>query len=255
MESNIFRYFLFAAALVVLSNEFAALYRNPTSTKFVNNAIQIMSFCAQHDPQANRLLFILTSFRDVVEMQKTRRVDQSDLKLATQISTQPSSLTLERKGIAPIPNLIQPPQISHQKLQSPRPYHNSSDPTTATQTNSTIPDVVLSTSEDIHQAYLSRANFLDTFLDLAQVPSDFSGGSNDGYDSNSAVDGEIDFESLWQWPNSNIGLDHSDQLGFGLTSTVEEMLESTLPSHAGIRNFNNSQVPLFGVANANLGGI
>jgi hypothetical protein len=42
-----------------------------------------------------------------------------------------------------------------------------------------------------------RQNSLDTFFDLARVPS----SSVDGNDSLGGD--EIDFEMLWQWPNSN----------------------------------------------------
>ncbi|KAF9874032.1 hypothetical protein CkaCkLH20_08404 [Colletotrichum karsti] len=59
-------YFLFAASLIVLSNEFASIYPNPTYAASISNTISIMRYCATSDPQANRLLFILTSFRDVV---------------------------------------------------------------------------------------------------------------------------------------------------------------------------------------------
>jgi hypothetical protein len=64
------RYFIFAAALIVLSNEFFKLYAISMAQKLIQSSIAIMSYCAKTDPVAKRLLFILSSFRDVVDRQK-----------------------------------------------------------------------------------------------------------------------------------------------------------------------------------------
>jgi Fungal specific transcription factor domain len=69
-------YFLFAAALILLSNEFAVLYVNNAADQCVRNAITVMAYCAETDPQASRLLYILSTFRDVVVQQRERRVRQ-----------------------------------------------------------------------------------------------------------------------------------------------------------------------------------
>jgi len=66
-------YFLFAAATVILSNEFALLYSNSTADICIRNAIAAMAYCAETDPQASRLLYILTTFRDVIIQQRERR--------------------------------------------------------------------------------------------------------------------------------------------------------------------------------------
>lgn len=66
-------YFLFAAALVVLANEFAGLYRVESPDSYITNAITIMSYCGESDQQASRLVYILSSFRDVVAQQRVRR--------------------------------------------------------------------------------------------------------------------------------------------------------------------------------------
>ncbi|KAM0334188.1 hypothetical protein ACHAQA_001208 [Verticillium albo-atrum] len=59
-------YFLFAASLIVLSNEFGAIYANPSYESSINNSIVIMKYCAGSDPQANRLLYILNSFKSAI---------------------------------------------------------------------------------------------------------------------------------------------------------------------------------------------
>jgi hypothetical protein len=38
--------------------------------KWIHNSISIMNYCAKTDPVADRLLFILSAFRDVVDRQK-----------------------------------------------------------------------------------------------------------------------------------------------------------------------------------------
>ncbi|KAH8159573.1 hypothetical protein CIB48_g8678 [Xylaria polymorpha] len=53
---------VFAAALIVLSNEFASLYHNPDARKSINSAISILRFCAQNDKQAERVSYIVESF-------------------------------------------------------------------------------------------------------------------------------------------------------------------------------------------------
>ena len=66
------RYFLFAAALIILSNEFSSLCANPAASLGISNSISLMTYCADSDPQAQRLLYILTTFRDVVNNQQER---------------------------------------------------------------------------------------------------------------------------------------------------------------------------------------
>ncbi|KAJ9637218.1 hypothetical protein H2199_007504 [Coniosporium tulheliwenetii] len=73
-------YFLFAGALVLLANEFAALYVNVAADQCIRNAIAVTAYCAELDPTAKRLLHILTAFRDVVQHQRERRSEQRQLQ-------------------------------------------------------------------------------------------------------------------------------------------------------------------------------
>ncbi|USP78460.1 hypothetical protein yc1106_05734 [Curvularia clavata] len=68
-------YFLFAATLVILASDFAGLYHIDVTDNCVANAINVMSYCAESDQQASRLVYILSSFRDVVSQQRMRRKD------------------------------------------------------------------------------------------------------------------------------------------------------------------------------------
>ncbi|KAI9883148.1 MAG: hypothetical protein M1823_005079, partial [Watsoniomyces obsoletus] len=58
-------YYFFAAALIVLSNAFSNVSPNGNMAWCIEHAIIVMSYCARTDPQAERLLYILTTFRDV----------------------------------------------------------------------------------------------------------------------------------------------------------------------------------------------
>ncbi|EHK16644.1 uncharacterized protein TRIVIDRAFT_162762, partial [Trichoderma virens Gv29-8] len=60
-------YFLFAAALIILSNEFAGLYPNEHYAEYMRSAINIMDYCAVEDVQARRMLYTLKSFMADVE--------------------------------------------------------------------------------------------------------------------------------------------------------------------------------------------
>ncbi|KAL1845315.1 hypothetical protein VTK73DRAFT_694 [Phialemonium thermophilum] len=66
-------YFLLEASITVLTNEFVGLYNNEDKDAYTNcidNALSVVRYCAEVDPQANRLLFVLTSFSDVVKRRK-----------------------------------------------------------------------------------------------------------------------------------------------------------------------------------------
>lgn len=60
------RYFLFAACLIILSNEFGSVYANPTYAQSIQASIDIIRYCSETDIQAERLLYILRTFCDAV---------------------------------------------------------------------------------------------------------------------------------------------------------------------------------------------
>ncbi|KAI0128610.1 fungal-specific transcription factor domain-containing protein [Xylariales sp. AK1849] len=57
-------YFVFAAGLVVLSNEFALLYHNPDAEKAIRSCISILKYCAENDAQAERVTYIVETFNE-----------------------------------------------------------------------------------------------------------------------------------------------------------------------------------------------
>ncbi|KAI0816555.1 fungal-specific transcription factor domain-containing protein [Xylaria sp. FL0064] len=64
---------VFAAALIVLSNEFASLYHNPDARTSITSAISILRFCSQNDKQAERVSYIVESFNKAVEQRPTTK--------------------------------------------------------------------------------------------------------------------------------------------------------------------------------------
>ncbi|KAI0535531.1 fungal-specific transcription factor domain-containing protein [Xylaria digitata] len=63
---------VFAAALIVLSNEFASLYHNPDARISINSAMSILRFCSQNDKQAERVLYIVDSFDKAIEQRTSK---------------------------------------------------------------------------------------------------------------------------------------------------------------------------------------
>jgi hypothetical protein len=101
-----------------------------------------------------------------------------------------------------------------------------------------------------------RNHSLDAFFDLARVPG-YSHSAGSVHDSDSLGDAEIDFESLWQWPNSNglTGLTPGLGPGMGLSSTVP-MGQSSVPAGGNgldVQGISDSSVPLFHMSNGDFG--
>ena len=72
-------YFLFTAALLVMSNEFVALFHHPAYDTYATQAISIMEYFSEADAQGTRLLWILRELqKDVVAQPKRRALPSSD---------------------------------------------------------------------------------------------------------------------------------------------------------------------------------
>ncbi|KAK3950403.1 fungal-specific transcription factor domain-containing protein [Pseudoneurospora amorphoporcata] len=150
-----FIYFLFAASLIVLMNQFASLYYSDTYTKTITDAISTMKYCAEIDPQAERVLEIMESFAQVVETWTKDHsypapVLSADLScLYTKSSS--SRMSRENGSSAPsIPSPLDPAgsrmgSISHQPAMTspplPRPQ-NASD-VFISPPSATVPEVMM----------------------------------------------------------------------------------------------------------------
>lgn len=200
-------YFLFAAALVVLSNEFAGLYPNSSADQCIENAITIAAYCGETDPQASRLLYILTTFRNVVTTQaRMNRASQypqnegSMQSLFSQISqnSHPTAAQAARDPAA----TFGPPTENIDSIAS-------SDKIPTIDHSAPLPSAS------------SRHGSYSGLLDLTHA---LTAGS----DESSAPDEQIEFDALWQWSSA--------------TPAV-----GTPGFDGGIQGISDSSVPLFGM--------
>ncbi|KAL2128600.1 hypothetical protein VTI74DRAFT_8951 [Chaetomium olivicolor] len=131
-------YFIFAASLVILMNQFSSLYYTDEYVSIMSEAITIVSYCAEIDPQAERVLDIITRFSRVVAKwtkdhtypapqlsddfsclysQNARSGPASEhldrgTSTATSVQERSSSLTVS----GPDPSLLTPPTLSKPPL-------------------------------------------------------------------------------------------------------------------------------------------
>ncbi|KAF1958367.1 hypothetical protein CC80DRAFT_490961 [Byssothecium circinans] len=251
-------YFLFAAALVVLANEFAGLYRVDAPDACIANAINIMSYCAESDQQASRLVYILTSFRDVVAQQRTRR------KQNLTDNTSLPSISSQLYG-APMPNQQHNP--SHMPGQDPKnttprlhqvPIHiyPGMQTTPLNGVSSSVqhppqPHIPVQPDLSVHlspihfpqattsamDAYSMNApskppslsNVLDlSGLDATRVPSLYS--------EESGADEHIDFDALWAWPSNTPAPGSPRQGSDGLMDRMQGVSDSSVSLFGVVRN-------------------
>jgi hypothetical protein len=212
-------YFLFAAALVILANEFAGLYRVDAADTCIVNAINIMSYCAESDQQASRLVYILSSFRDVVAQQRMRRkqnvADNTTLpSISSQLYGAPTPNHHSATSVGGLANSTDPMNASSRLHQVPvhiypgmettplTPSHLSQPPADFSVHLSPIQDPQFpnSTSSTNPLNTPSKPPSLSMMLDLSalegtRVPSLHS--------EESGLDEQIDFDALWAWPSGN----------------------------------------------------
>ncbi len=198
------RHCVFAAALIVLSNEFASLYHNPDAQTSINSAISILRFCSQNDKQAERVSYIVESFNKANEQRtSTKRLyipgrktpilstlsQHSDLDVMChffrleQRETIPATTTSTFNGetilVASAPPPISPIPMILSAVQQPSP------------------------DESVHMN-----SGLTTTAGMTQ-----------GCDTLSGCDSEFDMNSLWDgWTNSSnaqIAIPHHHPNAFG----------------------------------------
>lgn len=254
-------YFLFAAALVVLANEFAGLYQAEAPDICITNAINIMSYCAESDQQASRLVYILCSFRDVVVQQRARRKqtlsenlslpsissqlygvqggNQQQRHLGAAPRAEQSNMNprlhqvpihiypgMQTAPISEPSSSFQPPPPSTTPIQPNLAVHLSPIHNPATTVPGRDPYMMEAPSKPP-----SLANVLDlSGLDATRVPSLYS--------EESGTDEQIDFDALWAWPSNTPGLGSPRIPGDGGLNTG---------SMDRVHGVSESAVPLFGV--------
>jgi hypothetical protein len=248
-------YFLFAATLVILANELSGLYRVDASDTCIVNAISIMNYCAESDQQASRLVYVLSTFRDVVAQQRLRRkrsmTDNTTLpSISSQLygatqqpganvggltnSTNPMSATahLHQVPIHIYPGMETAPLNSPSSSFQHSHHHTLSQPPTDFSVHlSPIQDPPISGPDPFGTTAmntpLSKPPSLSAMLDLSaldatRVPSLHS--------EESGQDEQIDFDALWAWPSNTPAMGSPRQ-----------------PAMERVQGISDSTVPMFGL--------
>lgn len=240
-------YFLFAAALVILANEFAGLYPVDASETCIFNAISLMGYCAESSQWASRLMYIMSAFRDVVVMQKMRRKSSTGAleemftpKAGRNPNEGSGTLGLDRgirtetPRLHPIPIHIYPgmqtePLSEGMGTQAASTSASDKPSSTPAVTNppmdSPLPSLTL---DPISRPTTSLSNFLDLpALEATRVPSLHS-------EESFGTDEQIDFDALWAWPGNTAAL------GSPRVPGHDDALEAMM------QGISDSSVPLYG---------
>lgn len=215
----IYRHFLFAAALVVQSNEFASLHKNPVYADTFQKAMSIMNYCAKSDPQASRLVYILTTFNHVIV---SRAPGASSLRDNTSIATSantpvPNTPTgaMSNSSNDPMANFF----LSHSNAPVPVPGGNF-NPTASQQQQ--------------HAQDLARRNSTN----LTSAPSPSSGVMQTAITPTTSAAGDLlpdaewfHFDSLWDnWATPGNGS--------GATGAAPAVTDPALFNDSTLNNFD-----------------
>lgn len=259
-------YFLFAASLVILANEFAGLYKVDASDTCMLNAVNIMRYCAESDPQASRLVYILSSFRDVVAQQRMRRKqDQADNatlpSIATQIYGAAGSVPLQPLQGANVGGLLSStdavntdtrlhqvpihiyPGMQTTPLPDPAPtFLPLNSPSMARNPPSQDFSVHLTPIKDLAASTANSDPFgtgpsTHALNTPSRAPSlstmlDLSALEATRVPSlhseESGQDEQIDFDALWAWPSNTPAMGSPGECG-GLAERVQGISDSAVP--------------------------
>jgi hypothetical protein len=234
-------YFLFAATLVILANEFSGLYRVDGSGTFIVNAINVMNYCAESDQQAVRLVCILSAFRDVVTQQRIRRKqtqpDNNLPSISSQLygtpmnqqhqSSNAGNLTTSTDPLNATSRLHQVPvhiypgmetaqltsststfQAAYPQASQPPPdFSVHLSPIQDPAVSASCSDVFGTGASALHSPLQapSLSNMLDlSALDATRVPS--------AHSEDSGQDEQIDFDALWAWNTPAMGSPREGQV-------------------------------------------
>lgn len=205
-------YSLFSAALVIFANEFARPSSKPLITQCMANAITIMRYCGEMDPQANRAVHILTEFHNVITSQNSAQQCHPQPAPSVQPPTYPNKIDNNSLATEPGPQqpfTQTPPYDDPAKLNLPPlpgataslapaslPAFTTLPPSDSAPTNGQ--SATLAPPSMPHEE--SFSGLLD--LNVTALPS-----GDDPYLSGSSADEAIDFDALWQWPGETVLFD------------------------------------------------
>lgn len=216
-----------------------------------------MNYFAQQDSQGSRLLFIMSSFRDVVVRQQVARSQHLSANQTPQNFMASLAPTLS-DDTDPMGNLFSPSgpfsptATTGPPKVDPSASRHTSDPKI---TSPSTPHASLRrTSSHPNGAFAGangefmgqRNNSVDGFLDLSRVSS--HPNSLDGNDS--LGDAEIDFEAFWSWGNQ--GGNGFTSGGMGSASMFGG--QAGLSGMGDLQGMNDGSVSLFGLNQSDFGG-
>ncbi|TLD36989.1 fungal-specific transcription factor domain-containing protein [Venturia nashicola] len=251
-------YFLFAAALIIMANEFAELVKHPHDDEHMRNSISIMDYCAKTDPQANRLLWILEAFRDVVLQQREHRARQQqeanqlppfNLKAninpygpaGDTLSPMTSATPIGQANVT-LPSVtspaIYPPQTGfrqdlNKSTRKPSASLTSPQRSISRTTQPMEPSLASPAPPNPLTPMIDRNLSFGNIFDFSALTGDRMGISGDS----SGEDLNIDFDVLWgAWPSN-------PAIGTPKAGPVENII--AVPND--VRGVSDSPVPLFGV--------
>ncbi|KAK4639569.1 hypothetical protein QC761_709450 [Podospora bellae-mahoneyi] len=205
-------YFVFAASLVILMNQFSCLYYTNAYDKTIRDAVDFMEYCTKLDPQAERVLDIITRFAKVVDKwTKKNKYDAPPLSedlsflYSHPSSPQPEPANTLSGGpvvASPLQETTTHPDPSHPSY-APQ-HHRFSDPGLLTPpqiTSSKMPlsDILAPTTQQD-----TRMNGMSPLLpqqqQQQQPPPPQQQTQNDSPGYNREI--EFDFDNLWNnWLN------------------------------------------------------
>lgn len=181
-------YCLFAAALIIFSNEFARPASSSALTKqCIANSITIMSYCGDMDPQAKRAAHILIEFRNVIN----RHGNSSAFQL------HPPAYQTPLPTLSPGPDVqtIPPPFTSGFAPMSPLPGATTAPSEISVPASNSTPK--LSDFATLGPPSMPQFDSFSGLLDLTNTVL-----PNRSDDPSSGTEEFIDFDSLWTWPGS-----------------------------------------------------
>lgn len=178
-------YCLFAAALIIFSNEFARpASSSPLTRQCIANSITIMSYCGEMDPQAKRTAHVLMEFRNVI----TRQGKLSTLQLQPPTFQTPLSNPMPGVDPQPIPTSFEPGFTPMLPLPGATMAPSEISVTASNTLQSPLNTATLGPpsipNEDSFSGLLDLKNTV--------LPSHSDHGS-------SGTDEFIDFDALWAW--------------------------------------------------------
>ncbi|KAI1193070.1 fungal-specific transcription factor domain-containing protein [Nemania serpens] len=174
---------VFAAALIILSNEFASLYHNVDARKSINSAISILKFCSQNDKQAERVSYILESFDQANE----RRTSTTKRPYLPGRKTPTLATLSQNRALDPIGNFFRSGNREAIPVTTASTFGEETVLlSTAPLSMPVLPMIPSSMQQPSPEGSISMSSGMTTAAGMAQGVDTLSGG-----------DSEFDLDTIW----------------------------------------------------------